>query len=76
MEGKRFESQYDLLRIIEILNRLKNNDGFCAINDKTAPDKIYQAFSVSKKVFKSTLGKLYKNKQITIDKDGIRLVKK
>ncbi len=58
----------------QIINLLKKNDGFCPINDKTSPDKIYQTFSVSKKVFKSTIGKLYKNKLISIDKDGIRLI--
>jgi len=57
----------------KILELLKRNDGFYPINDKSSPDKIYQLFSVSKKVFKSTIGKLYKNKQIVIDKDGIRL---
>jgi len=57
----------------KILELLKQNDGFYPINDKTSPEKIYQLFSVSKKVFKSTVGKLYKNKQIVIAKDGIRL---
>ena len=56
-----------------ILNLLKDNDGFYPINDKTSPEIIYKTFAVSKKVFKSTLGKLYKNRQISIDKDGIRI---
>lgn len=58
----------------QILNLLKANDGFYPINDKTAPEVVYKTFSVSKKVFKSTLGKLYKNKQITISQDGIRII--
>jgi len=58
----------------KILTLLKQNGGFYPVNDKTSPEKIYQLFSVSKKVFKSTIGKLYKNKQIAIDKDGIRLI--
>jgi len=55
-----------------ILNLLKENNGFYPINDKTSPEIIYKTFAVSKKVFKATLGKLYKNRQISIDKDGIR----
>ena len=59
-----------------ILTLLRDNNGFYPVNDKTSPDKIYKLFSVSKKVFKSTIGKLYKQKQIIIDKDGIRIVSK
>lgn len=59
----------------KILTLLQKNQGFYPINDKTSPDVIYQTFAVSKKVFKSTLGKLYKNRQISIDKDGIRIQK-
>ncbi len=59
-----------------ILNLLKDNDGFCPVNDKTSSEIIYKTFAVSKKIFKSTIGKLYKNRQITIDKDGIRLLSK
>jgi len=55
-----------------ILNLLKENDGFYPINDKTSPEVIYKTFAVSKKVFKATIGKLFKNRQISIDKDGIR----
>jgi len=55
-----------------ILNLLKENDGFYPINDKTSPEIIYKTFAVSKKIFKSTIGKLFKNRQISIDKDGIR----
>jgi len=57
-----------------ILILLKENDGFYPINDKTSPEIIYKTFAVSKKIFKSTLGKLYKNRQISIDKDGIRSI--
>jgi len=58
-----------------ILTLLQKNNGFYPINDKTSPDVIYKTFAVSKKVFKSTLGKLYKNRKISIDKDGIRILK-
>lgn len=59
-----------------ILNLLKEKQGFCPVNDKTSPEIIYKTFAVSKKIFKSTIGKMYKNRQISIDKDGIRLCSK
>jgi predicted RNA-binding protein (virulence factor B family) len=58
-----------------IIKLLQDNDGFYPINDKTAPDVIYQKFAVSKKVFKAAIGKLYKNRKITFDGNGIRLAK-
>ena len=56
-----------------ILTILKRNGGFIPVNDKTAPDKIYSMFGVSKKTFKKAIGVLYKEKQISINKDGIKL---
>ncbi len=72
LEGGDFQSREMSLQQ-KILQLLEENDGFCAINDKTSPEIIYKTFGVSKKVFKSTLGKLYKNRRISIDKQGIRL---
>lgn len=58
----------------KILAKIKSAGGFLAITDKSAPEVIYKEFSVSKKIFKAAIGTLYKKRQITIDKDGIRLV--
>ncbi len=57
----------------KILRLLRENEGFYPINDKTSPDRIFKTLGVSKKVFKSTIGIMYKNRQIKIDKDGIRI---
>jgi predicted RNA-binding protein (virulence factor B family) len=57
----------------KILNRLKDNQGFLALSDKSPPEAIYNAFGVSKKVFKQAIGALYKKKLVLIEKDGIRL---
>jgi uncharacterized protein len=57
-----------------ILARLKDNQGFLELSDKSPPETIYTAFGVSKKVFKQAIGALYKQKLILIDKAGIRLV--
>ena len=43
------------------------------MNDKTPPAEIYALFGISKKVFKQTLGALYRARRITLDEGGIRL---
>jgi uncharacterized protein len=58
----------------EILAALGNNDGFLPMTDKSPPPEIYAAFGVSKKVFKQAVGALYKQRQITLEKNGIRLI--
>lgn len=58
----------------EILNRLKEGNGFLAFNDKSDPDIIRDNLHMSKKTFKKIIGNLYKNKVITIEENGIRLV--
>lgn len=58
----------------KILNLLKERNGFLAINDKTPPEEIYRLFGVSKKKYKIALGGLYKQRLISVDDDGIRLV--
>lgn len=60
---------------VKIINKLKDNDGHLNVNDKTPAETIYNLFGESKKSFKIALGALYKNRIITIDKDGINLLK-
>lgn len=60
-----------------ILEKLETSpDGFLAINDKTPADQIYEMFAVSKKKYKIALGGLYRQRLITVEENGIRLVKK
>lgn len=58
----------------KILNQLKQNGGFIAVNDKTAPELIYQLFGVSKKNYKKAVGALYKKKLVRLEGDGVRLI--
>lgn len=60
----------------KILEQLKSNEGFLAINDKTEAEKIYQLFGVSKKKFKIALGALYKKRMLLVKDDGIYLQNK
>ena len=56
-----------------ILDYLKTLGGSAAIGDFSEPYIIYRELGMSKKAFKKAIGNLYKNKQIMIAADGIRL---
>ncbi|TAJ11105.1 GntR family transcriptional regulator [Marinilabiliaceae bacterium JC017] len=58
----------------QVLALLKEKNGFLAVNDKSPAELIYRMFGVSKKNFKKAVGALYKQRLITIDEEGIRLV--
>ena len=57
----------------KILEYIKQKGGFISFTDKTAPEIIYATFGVSKKVFKSAIGSLYRNGLIVIGNDGLTL---
>ena len=57
-----------------ILEHLRQNDGVTQLTDKSPPDDIYQVFGVSKANYKKALGKLYRERLITIDKHRITLL--
>ncbi len=58
----------------KILRLLKEADGFLPYHDKSDPEEIYDVFGMSKKTFKMTLGKLYREKMINLEKEGVREV--
>lgn len=58
----------------KILRKLRENDGYLALSDKSPPEQIYDMFGVSKKVFKQAIGALFKQKLIDLDKQSIRLL--
>ena len=66
-------------RVVSLRNRilmaLEEQDGFLALNDQSPPEAIRAAFGISKKVFKQTLGSLYKERVIRMENDGIHLVR-
>ena len=57
-----------------ILNALQMKEGFLPVHDKSDPEEIYSLFRCSKKAFKQAIGSLYKQRLITIEKEGIRLL--
>lgn len=56
----------------KILEVLKSNDCYLAINDKSPAEEIYNILQMSKKNFKKSIGALYRQKLISIEKNGIR----
>lgn len=59
----------------QVLEILQQADGFLPLHDKSDPEMIKKLMKMSKKSFKRAIGTLYKNKQITIEENGIRLLK-
>lgn len=59
-----------------ILDKLKQANGQLFFTDKSTPEAIKQEFGISKKAFKRGIGYLYKQKNIVILKDSIRIIEK
>lgn len=59
----------------ELLEKIKAAGGFIAVTDKSPPEKIYALFGVSKKAFKQAVSALYRERLITIEDGGLRLVR-
>ncbi|WP_286765651.1 MULTISPECIES: CvfB family protein [Rhodopirellula] len=68
--GQQIRDHYS--QIIE--DYLRDHGGFAPVHDKSPSEQISDLFGMSKKQFKKAIGGLYKQKVITIEKDGIRLV--
>ena len=59
-----------------ILNHLRKQNGFAPVHDKSDPQLISDLFGMSKGAFKKAIGGLYKQRIISIEKDGIHLLEK
>jgi len=58
----------------KVLRLLKENKGRLPYHDKSDPEEIYTFFGMSKKTFKMTTGRLYKERKIKLTDEGIELV--
>lgn len=58
----------------KILAVLEKKQGFLPLSDKSSPEEIFAVFRTSKGTFKKTIGGLFKQGKISIEKEGIRLV--
>lgn len=59
----------------ELLQYIKDNGGYTALNDKSDAQLIYDTFGVSKKIFKKAVGDLYKKRLINLTEKGIEVVR-
>lgn len=57
-----------------ILEALKKHHGILELGDKSSPEDVTRILHISKKVFKKTIGTLYKDRLITVRDYEIRLV--
>ena len=60
----------------KILRLLDENFGYLPYHDKSTPEEIYEFFGMSKKTFKMTTGRLYKERKIELTKTGIKKIEK
>jgi predicted RNA-binding protein (virulence factor B family) len=58
----------------KILRLLQEHNGYLPYHDKSDPEEIYLFFGMSKKTFKMTVGNLFREKKIILQKTGIQLV--
>jgi predicted RNA-binding protein (virulence factor B family) len=58
----------------KLLDLLHKSNGYLPFNDKSSPEDIYRVFGMSKKTFKMTTGRLYKEKKIEFTEGGIKLL--
>lgn len=56
-----------------LLLKIRQNNGFLALNDNSSPDEIREQLKISKKAFKKAVGILYKKRLIRITADGLQL---
>lgn len=57
----------------QVLEAIKSHDGFLPLTDKSPPEAIYDLLKMSKKSFKRAIGNLYKQRLVTLEKNGVRL---
>jgi predicted RNA-binding protein (virulence factor B family) len=56
----------------KVLRMVKEAGGFLPYHDKSDPTEINEVFGMSKNAFKMAIGKLFRQKSILINQDGIR----
>jgi uncharacterized protein len=58
-----------------VLRLLEENKGLLPYDDKSSPEDVYAFFGMSKRTFKMTIGKLYRERKIVFTDSGIELSK-
>ena len=55
-----------------VLEKLKKNNVFLPLNDKSSPEAIRKELNISKSAFKRAIGNLYKEEIIVFQNNGIK----
>ena len=58
-----------------IMDSLEDAGGFLPLHDRSDPEEISRELCMSKKIFKKSIGVLYREKKISIEEDGIKLLR-
>jgi uncharacterized protein len=58
-----------------VFEKLEDAGGYIATTDKSPAEDIYDIYGLSKKNYKKAVGDLYKAKKITLEENGIRILK-
>ncbi|MBM3440189.1 MAG: RNA-binding protein [Bacteroidetes bacterium] len=58
----------------KVLRLLEEHNGYLPYHDRSDPEAIYDFFGMSKKAFKMTIGKLYKQRKIELTQTGIKSI--
>lgn len=61
---------------IRLMRILEEREGFLPYTDKSDPVQIQRDLGISKKLFKKSVGALYKRKLVTLKEDGVHLNKR
>lgn len=57
-----------------ILERLKSQSGFLPLHDGSSPDEIRAVLGISKKLFKTAIGGLFRARRVELSDAGVRLI--
>lgn len=68
-----FKESTDDARTV-ILQALEGAGGYLPLYDKSSPEEIKRTLKMSKKIFKKTVGGLYREKKISMEDRGIKLL--
>lgn len=74
--GRRRGSRADMDQDKEIILQALGESGFLPLHDGSPPQEIRRVLGMSKKAFKKAVGGLYKARVVSLEKSGIRLLKK
>ncbi len=70
------KSGYELVDDVKwrILKLIKDENGFLALNDNSAPEEIKAKLQISKKAFKKAIGALYRERLVKLTDKGVELI--